>query len=194
MYLISVKQLMKCLNQQAGKQIIGQEGKKMDKEAFTAEVLEAEKAMYHVAKSILGKDEDCADAMQDAILSAYGKLHTLKNEAYFKTWLMRILMNRCYRLLRERKATVSYEEYMEESQEAFAAPSFAGESGVFSEVMNLQEKYRIPFILHYVEGYSVREIAKILQISQQNVKVRLYRSRNLLRIRLKGEAYEYGNA
>lgn len=166
----------------------------MDKEAFTAEVLEAEKTMYHIARSILGNDEDCADAMQNSILSAYSKLHTLKNEAYFKTWLIKILMNQCYQMIRERKDIVSYEEYMGgQFEKAYPAMEPQEESEVFLEVMNLQEKYRVPFVLHYIEGYSVREIAKMLEISQQNVKVRLHRSRNLLRARLKG-AYEYGNA
>jgi len=166
----------------------------MDKEAFTAEVLKAEKSMYHIAKSILGNDEDCADAMQNAILSAYSKLHTLKNQAYFKTWLMKILMNQCYQMIREKKAAVSYEEYMEgQFPEEYLAIEDEEKSEVFLEVMNLQEKYRVPFVLHYVEGYSVKEIAKMLEISEQNVKTRLYRSRNLLRVRLKG-VYEYGNA
>lgn len=167
---------------------------KMDKEAFTREVLEAEETMYRVARSILGNDEDCADAMQNAILAAYSKLHTLKNEAFFKTWLIKILMNQCYQMIRERKETVSYEEYMEgQFEKAYPAMEPREESEVFLEVMNLQDKYRLPFVLHYVEGYSVREIAKMLEISQQNVKVRLHRSRNLLRVRLKG-VYEYGNA
>lgn len=166
----------------------------MDKEAFTAEVLAAEKTMYHVARSILGNDEDCADAMQNAILSAYSKLHTLKNDAYFKTWLIKILMNQCYQMLRERKDVVSYEEYMEgQFEKSYPAMESGTESEVFLEVMNLQEKYRVPFVLHYVEGYSVREIAQMLEISRQNVKVRLHRSRNLLKVRLKG-VYEYGTA
>ena len=76
----------------------------MDKEQFTAEVLSAEKGLYHVARSILGNDEDCADAMQNAILTAYTKLHTLQKEAYFKTWLTRILINEAYQMLRDRKS------------------------------------------------------------------------------------------
>lgn len=46
----------------------------MTKEIFSAEVLKAEKSLYHIAKSILTNDEDCADAMQNAILHAYKKL------------------------------------------------------------------------------------------------------------------------
>lgn len=165
---------------------------KMDKEKFSAEVLAAEKSMYHIAKSIVGNDEDCADAMQNAILSAYTKLYTLKNEAYFKTWLTKILINQCYQLLREKKATVSYEDYMDgQFPDEYLQIEDEQCSDVFLEVMNLKEKYRIPFVLHYVEGYSVKEIAEMLDISTQNVKVRLYRSRDLLKDKLKGE---YGYA
>lgn len=62
---------------------------KMNKERFTAEVLSAEKSLYHIARSILADDEDCADAMQNAILHAFEKLPSLRNEDYFKTWLTR---------------------------------------------------------------------------------------------------------
>ena len=67
----------------------------MVKEQFTREVLAAEKNMYYIAKSILGNDEDCADAMQNAILNAYSNLASLREEKYFRTWLTRILINEC---------------------------------------------------------------------------------------------------
>lgn len=155
----------------------------MNKEQFTAEVLKAEKSLYHIARSILKCDEDCADAMQNAILQAYRHLDSLKEEAYFRTWLTRILMNECYRIIRESKASVSYEEYMEGREEA--APG--QQSPVYEAVMELPENYRIPFTLHYVEGYSMKETGKLLRISESAVKVRLHRARKLLREQLKGE-------
>lgn len=155
----------------------------MDKEKFTAEVLAAEQGLYHVAKSILGNDEDCADAIQNAILTAYTKLHTLRREAFFRTWLTRILMNEAYQMLRDRKEQVSYEEYME----AQPAKEQGGYSEVFQAVMELAEVYRVPFVLHYVEGFSVKEISRMLEISQNAVKTRLCRSRSMMRDTLKGE-------
>ncbi len=155
----------------------------MDKERFTAEVLAAEKGLYRVAKSILNNDEDCADAMQNTILIAYTKLYTLKKEAFFKTWLTRILMNEAYQMLRDRKAQVSYEDYME----SCPAKEATENCGVFQAVMELAEVYRTPFVLHYIEGFSVKEISHMLEISQSAVKTRLYRSRNLMRDTLKGE-------
>lgn len=72
----------------------------MNKQQFTKQVLEAEASLYHVAHILLVNEEDCADAIQNAILAAYDKLGDLKKDAYFKTWLTRILINECYRILR----------------------------------------------------------------------------------------------
>lgn len=155
----------------------------MNKEQFTAEVLKAEKSLYHIAKSILKNDEDCADAMQNAILSAYQKLHTLKHEEFFRTWITRILMNESYQMIRSRKVQVSCEDYMEECR----AKDRTGYSELYLTILELPEHYRIPFVLHYVEGYSVKEIGSILKLSESAVKVRLHRARKLMKERLKGE-------
>ncbi len=152
----------------------------MDKTQFTEEVLAAEKSMYYVAKSILGNDEDCADALQNAILSAYSNLQSLKEEKYFKTWLTRILINECYSMVKKRHPAITYEEYMEEEQ--------AGESSEYSEVyleiQSLEEKYRVPFVLHYVEGFTLREIAGMLKSTEAGVKMRLLRARAILKKQL----------
>ena len=155
----------------------------MNREQFTTEVLKAEKSLYHIAKSILKNDEDCADAMQNAILSAYGKLHTLKNEAFFITWITRILINESYQLIRGRKNQISYEEYMDDRK----AEDQTRYSELYRAVQELSESYRIPFVLHYVEGYSVKEIGIILKLTESAVKVRLHRARKLMKERLKGE-------
>lgn len=159
----------------------------MTKEQFSAKILAMERSLYRVAKSLLKNDEDCADAIQNAILKAYGKLHTLKNEEYFKTWVTRIVINESYAILRANKRLVSYEEYMSDEQAA------EGEeySPVFEEITKMKEKYRIPFVLHYVEGYTTAEIAKMLSLSEGAVKTQLFRARNQLKAQLKGvDGYE----
>ena len=60
-------------------------------------------------------------------------------------------------------------------------------SELYLAVLELSENYRIPFVLHYVEGYSVKEIGSILRLSESAVKVRLHRARKLMKERLKGE-------
>lgn len=153
----------------------------MTNEEFVRHVKDAEKSMYRVSKTILYRDEDCADAIQNAILKAFDKLDTLKNEKYFVTWLMRILMNECYQMLRNRHEEVSYEEYMENEESTYS------NSEVYEALMELEDIYRIPFVLHYIEGYSTKEIARILDISLSNVKIRLQRARIKLQDMLKGE-------
>ena len=154
----------------------------MNKEQFTTEVLKAEKSLYHISKSILGNDEDWADAMQNAILYAFEKIHTLRNEKYFKTWLIRILINECYHLINSKKEQIPYEEYFE----AQILAEQEDHSEVFEAVMELDANYRIPLILFYVEGFSIKEICQILNLSQSTAKTRLCRSRKLLKEKLVG--------
>ena len=82
----------------------------MTKTEFTAAVLAAEPTLYRVAKSMLGSEADCADAAQNAILRAWERLHTLREPQYFKTWLVRILINECSTILRGRRRLVPLEQ------------------------------------------------------------------------------------
>ena len=142
----------------------------MNKEEFTQKVLALEKSTYHIAMTILKNVDDCADAMQNAILIAYKNLSGLRQKEFFDTWFTRIMINECYKLIRSRKATIPYEKYPEP-----AAPDNGSiHSEVYEEIMQLDETYRLPFVLHYVEGYFIKETAQILDISQGAVKVRLF--------------------
>ncbi|WP_333860516.1 RNA polymerase sigma factor [Clostridium sp.] len=152
----------------------------MNKDTFIDNVLEVRSTLYHVSKSILTCDQDCEDAVQGAILKAYDKLDTLKKEQYFKTWLIRILINECYSLNRKKYSQVSYEEYFQ----------FVGEddkedySELYLAILNLPERIRITIVLYYAEGYSVEEVKQILKIPAGTVKSRLSKGRKLLKIKL----------
>lgn len=154
----------------------------MDKDKFTEQVLEAETTMYRIAKSILVCDADCEDAVQEAVLKAYAKLHTLREERYFKTWLVRILINECYRKKRVQHKTVPFEEY------TVHQPVFNDNySELYQAVMKLKTQIRITIVLHYIEGYSVEEVGKILKIPAGTVKSRLHSGRKLLKEELDDE-------
>lgn len=161
----------------------------MDQQRFAQAVMAAESSLYHVAKSILHNDEDCADAIQNAILKAYQKLNTLRNDQYFKTWLTRIVINECYLIIRHAQRYVSLEDYPGWDADTVRAAEedlMTEESEVMLELMQLDEKYRLPIVLHEIEGYSAREIGKIMGITETNVRNRLYRGKAALRQRLKG--------
>lgn len=154
----------------------------MDKEKFTQEVLNAEQTMYRVAKSILLNDHDCEDAVQEAVLKAFSKLSSLREEKYFKTWLIRILINECYRNKRAKSKLVPFNEYADTQPKIHDDYSY-----LYSAVIQLKEPIRIVIVLHYIEGYSVQEIGKILKIPAGTVKSRLYSGRKLLKEELKNE-------
>lgn len=156
----------------------------MDKEEFTRAVLEYESTLYRVAKSMLGSEADCADAAQNALLRAWEKQHTLRDMAYFKTWLTRILINECRAMLRQRARFVPLEE---EAAEGEIAPE--RDSGLYEAVMGLNVKYRVPFVLYYIEGFRTREIASMLKLPEGTVKTRLRRAREILRTELEGACY-----
>jgi RNA polymerase sigma-70 factor (ECF subfamily) len=162
-------------------------GSQLNKDTFIANVLEAESTLYHVSKSILIHDQDCEDAVQEAILKAYNKLDTLKKEQYFKTWLVRILINECYSLIRKECSQVPYEEYFESAK----SNDKKNYSDLYLAIQNLPQRIRITIVLYYVEGYSVEEIKEILEIPAGTVKSRLAKGRNLLKIKLEDMEVNY---
>ena len=154
----------------------------MKQQQFVTEVLAAEKQLYGIARSMLKREVDCEDAIQNTLLRAYANLKTLRNDKFFRTWLTRILINECYRILKKERHLVPYEEAENKSTE------WENEySEVYEALMTLKEPYRLAFVLHYIEGYSVKETARILKISETNAKQRLLRARSQLKEILKGE-------
>lgn len=136
-------------------------------------------SMYKVARGILDNDEDASDAIQDTILICYEKIHTLKNPKYFKTWMIRILINECNKIHRHYSNFSRTEELPEIPGQDMSIAEFE-----FKEMLGrLDETYRLIVLLYYVEGFSVADIASILNMNQNTVKTRLARAR----IRLKEE-------
>ena len=151
----------------------------MTKETFTKLVLESEKTLYRVSMSMLKNESDCEDAVQTAILTAYEKLGTLKNEEFFKTWLVRILINVCNKQLNERKRFVAIQECMET-----AAATTEINIDVKMALKQLPLKIREVVVLYYMEDFSVKEIKAILNIPEGTVKSRLSKGRELLKLSL----------
>ena len=149
----------------------------MKKEELGELIMASEDAMYHVAKTLLYSDADCADAIQEAIVKAFSKLDTLKKDAYAKTWLMRILLNECYSVMRKEKRVVSLEDYRQEEK----AEEQKDYSDLYEAIYRLPEEMRLSVTLYYLEGYSVREIATMMKTTESAVKNRLARARQRLK-------------
>ena len=150
----------------------------MTKEVFAELVLKNEDILFKVAMSMLKNEDDAQDAMQSAILRAYERLNTLKHETYFRTWIIRILINICNKQLRQRSKTTEWNE------SGAVAASTETEVEVRAAVEALPLKIRQVIILYYSEQFTTKEISSILRIPKGTVLSRLHKGRKLLRLDL----------
>lgn len=141
--------------------------------------------LYRLCYSILLVREDAEDAVQDVFLKYYRKQPTFADEDHEKAWFIRVAVNHCKDILRRRKLREFIP--LSEVEELLAEKEAeADDSGVLQALFELTDRYRIVMILHYLEGYPVKEVARLCGISQSAVKMRLSRGREQLKERLKG--------
>ncbi|MDD2957706.1 MAG: sigma-70 family RNA polymerase sigma factor, partial [Lachnospiraceae bacterium] len=144
-----------------------------DNAAFSELIRQNTQGMYKVARSYLRSEDDIADAIQETILICFEKLTDLKRPRYFKTWLIRILINKCNDILKEQRRTCSVDVLPEIEDD-----SSQEDKVEFNVLINmLDDKYRVVLTLYYVEGFQIREIAELLSITENTVKTRLSRGR-----------------
>ena len=143
---------------------------------FSREIETLGPTLFRVAFAILRNRTDCEDAAQNAVLKAYRSLPTLKQRKYFKTWLIRILKNECFDMLRRRHPTVDVEGQGEPSYE-MAVPDL----DLNRAFDRLTPEERLTITLFYYEGYDTREIAQLTEVSDGTVRSRLSRARKTLR-------------
>ena len=147
----------------------------MTREEFTNLILDSEQTLYRVAMSMLRNEKDCEDAVQTAILTAYEKLGTLKQEQYFKTWLVRILINVCNKQLRSAAKTTELHDTDISSDSAKASTE------IRMAIESLPVNIRQVVVLYYIEQFAIKEIKQILKIPEGTVKSRLSKGRELMK-------------
>ncbi|MBB6623586.1 sigma-70 family RNA polymerase sigma factor [Clostridium gasigenes] len=160
--------------------------KKGNKEAFVKLIMENEKTMYRVAKNYLSSDEDVIDVIGEATLKAYEKLKSLRNNSYFKTWLIRILINECYIILRKNKREVL--DFEESVVDEIHIDSYE-DLDLYKAMELLPSNMRLVLSLHYYDDLSVKDISCALDIKENTVKTNLKRGREKLYALLKGGEY-----
>lgn len=155
----------------------------MTKEQLGELVIDSRDKMYAAARSILGSDDECMDAVQEAIVSAFANLGQLKKDEYARTWLIRIVIRTCYDMIRKRKSWIEIEEC--DPNIMAVKWEYKNYGDLYHAVRQLPEELRLAVVLYYVEELSCREIAQILEITEGAVQKRLARARRKLRISLR---------
>ena len=127
----------------------------MTKETLGQLIIDSEETMYHIAKSLLYNDADCADAIQEA----------------------RIEMNECYAIINKKKKIISLQDYQMNEQETESKDY----SDLYEAIFHLPEQIKLCVTLYYMEGYSVKEVAALLDTTESAVKNRLAKARGKLK-------------
>ena len=153
----------------------------MEERLFTQKLLESEQMLYRIACVLLRSETDRQDAMQETALKAWQNQGQLREERYFKTWVSRIMVNECHTLYRKSRRMIPTETFPDQP----APESGDGELRLMLE--SLPEKQRIPLVLHYLEGFSLEEIAQVQHISLSLVKYRMHQARKALRVEWNGK-------
>lgn len=148
--------------------------------------------LYRVARAILRDDGEAEDVMQDAYVRAFQHLSQYAGDAHFSIWLTRIAVNESLRRLRLRKRSdqlqdrEEYEEGFMNVVETSPDPEQQASIAEFGEileeaVLDLPDHYRAVVMMRDVEQLTTAETAAALDLSEQNVKVRLHRGHALMR-------------
>ena len=154
----------------------------MTQAEFARQVEQLQGTLYRIAATVLPQLCDREDAVQSAILNAWRRLPTLREDDRFQPWLIRIMLNECYALLRRRKREIPTDTLPD-----MPAPE-TGDPDLYRFFVRLPEKLRMTMVLYYVEGYSVAEIADILHVNKRTIGTRLARARKRLKTILEEDA------
>jgi len=146
--------------------------------------------LFRVIRGVLRDENEVEDVMQEAYVRAYEHLDQFAGRSKFSTWLTKIAVYEAYRRLKNGRRTSSFDDYLEElmatSDRSPEERTFDSEMRSLLEcaVDSLPDEYRTVLMMRDVEGMSTTETADCLNITEQNVKVRLFRARAMIRKQL----------
>ena len=153
----------------------------MNDNEYMRRVRAIEGRLYRVAQAILWREADCLDAVQEAVFRGWLKKDRLSDPERLETWLVRRLVNECKDALRRRR------------REPVALEADVGREDRLCEDLQLRlalrqlpEKYRLPLVLHHLEGYPLEDVARALGITRSLAMSRLHQARRALRKLLDG--------
>lgn len=157
---------------------------KGDVEALETLLLLEQKMLYYKALSYVSTKEDALDSIQETSYNALLSIHQLRNPEYFSTWLCRILIRECYKLLREQRKIIPYEDDVllnkleTEDDKEIEIPYINEALG------KLNSSYQTAIILFYYHDLSIKDISEIMEKPIGTVKTHLRRAKKKLKVEI----------
>lgn len=167
-------------------ELLVRKAKKGDRESFGQLIMELKDQAYRMAFCYLRDEEDSMDAVCDAVEKTFKNIGKLRDDQYFTTWFMSIVINQCKQQLRKRKQMVSHSEVAIENA---TEPQGSDEIKMDLEryLRQLPELDRLLIYMKYYMGYTLEEIAGITELACGTVKTRIYGNLKRLRDQLEAE-------
>ena len=159
-------------------------------ESFERLVNTVKVKLYKTGMAILKNDDDVCDAIQETLLSAYKNFESLKEKQYFSTWITRILINKCYDIIKKNKKIAYLNEQMEMETNESYYDRYKEDSTVERVLSQINPELKLVTVLYYYDEFSVKEISEMLNIPEGTVKSRLARARDKMYEILKMEEGE----
>lgn len=156
----------------------------MTDEEFARRIAAMTQTLYRVTCLQLPQRADREDAVQETIRKAWEKRDALRDDTLLKTWVIRILLNECHDIRLRNSRSLPTDEIP-----GLHTPP-PEHNDLTDALARLDDMHRLPILLHYIEGYSIDEVAQMLQIPAGTVKSRLARGRARLRTLLDEEVFE----
>lgn len=136
--------------------------------------------LYKIARMRLNNEDDINEVIQETMIECYKGLRKLRHNEYFKTWIIKILINKCNKQYKEnKKENISYEYNNFENQ--IKENEIQTDIDFYILISKLDYEERMIMILYYMERYTTKEISKILRKNENTVKTKLSRARTKLR-------------
>lgn len=157
-----------------------------DKEAFSRVIQGVKVKLYKTAMAILKNDDDACDAIQETLISAYKNINKLEHTEFFETWIIRILINKCYDVIKKNQKIVNINEKISNEVDSFYE-MYSTESELELILNKIEKDLKMVTVLYYYDDLPVKEIAIILNIPEGTVKSRLSRARKSI-----SEIYKLG--
>ncbi len=164
-----------------------------DKNSFSLIFLELQKDMYKIALSKTGNNEDALDAIQETIVITYKNMRKIKSKSSVKYWIIRVLINECYKIHNRQKKSnvVSMQDnkyYETIPYDKVSEINIIDSNIRFYELLNcLNEKQKVIMILYYENQYTTKEISELLKIKENTIKSIIKRAKSKIKKNLKGE-------
>lgn len=143
------------------------------------QILDSYEAMYRLAFTYVHNEEDALDIVQESVYKAIKNAASVKEEAYVRTWLWRIVMNTAVDFIRKNRREVAVEQFYEDGHE----DSYR-DFDTIEALKVLDEKEKAVIVLRFFEDQKLKDIAEVLQENTNTVKTILYRSLKKLRVEL----------